>query len=75
MENTVKDKNLIDQFKNLLPIFVLVGSLAGFYYNTQHRLDSNEKTIEALEKKLIEVNTELELMEKELKRVKKQKAK
>lgn len=49
-------KDLISQLKALLPILVVVGSLAGFYYTTQHRLDS-------LEAEVVELRAQLEISE------------
>ena len=68
-----KSKDLITQVKDLLPILVIVCSLAGFFYTTQHRLERSEKTIEDLEAKINTLNDELSDVSKELKRVKRKK--
>jgi len=49
-----ESKDLISQLKSLLPILVVVGSLAGFYYTTQHRLDS-------LEAEIVDLNAQWEI--------------
>ena len=42
-------KEMMENFKTLIPIGAVLIAIAGFYYTTQHRLDHLEQKIEELE--------------------------
>ena len=66
-------KSLVSQAKTLLPILVVVATLAGFYYKTLYRLDALEADIENLKKDVSQLSDTAKTLDKDLKRLKRKK--
>jgi len=66
-------KSLVSQAKTLLPILMVVATLAGFYYKTLYRLDALEADIEDLKKDVSQLSDTAKTLDKDLKRLKRKK--